>query len=65
MDLRVGSGIEPPQALTDPQRKNSTGRSIDATLYIVVTLITPKQFEIAPLEAFEKIAFFHFFTYDG
>ena len=31
----------PLQALTDPQRKKRTGRSIDAMFYIVVTLITP------------------------
>ena len=53
------------QALTTPQRKKSAGRSVDAMFYIVVTLITPQSFKIRPLEAFEKIAFFHFFTYDG
>ena len=51
--------------LNRPQREKSTGRSIDAMFYIVVTLINPKKFKIAPLEAFEKIALFHFFTYDG
>ena len=43
------------QALTDPQRKKSTGRSIDAMFYIVVTLTTPKNFKIRPFQGFEKI----------
>ena len=48
-----------------PEKKKSAGRSVDAMFYIVVTLITPQSFKIRPLEGFEKIAFFHFFTYDG
>ena len=48
-----------------PEKKKSAGRSVDAMFYIVVTLITPQSFKIRPLQGFEKIAFFHFFTYDG
>ena len=46
------------QALTDPQRKKVQKDPL-------MPCFTSLLFKIGPLEAFEKIAFFHFFTYDG
>ena len=48
------------QALTDPQRKKSTGRSIKAIFQFFVTLITRKNVKIGPLQGFEYMAFLCF-----